>query len=262
VTGRGALAAALLALHGAFAWAEDGMPPPGAGAAMGETKPKEAPKPISDTEAAPLVEGLKKAAKAKVAEDALRALDAIEGKANPQLEGPLVRLLSHNFGEVAGRAADALAERAGPKTGAVLWKSGFQHGTNLRRPEVQASILAAMGKVGAPLDERQYGDVESLWRKATTPKAKVAIASYFGAIKTDKRPLRWLSEALDEPVAGDPNDASTPPASVLEAQWKLWKGSLAAVEDAIRAITGQTFHTSAQAKAWFKANEKTFGFVW
>jgi hypothetical protein len=261
VTGRSALAAGFLTLQVALAAAADEMPPP-AGAAMGETKAKEPPKPISDAEAAPLVEGLKKAAKAKAIEDALRALDAVEGKANPQFEAPLVKFLSHSFGEVAARAAHALAERAGPKTGATLWKSGFQHSANLRRPETQAGILAAMGKVGAALDAKQYEDVVGLWRRATTPKTRIGIASYFAAVKTDKRPLRLLAEALDEPPPQDPNAASTPPLPVLQAAWRLWKEALPAVEDAIRAITGQTFHTTDQARTWFKANEKTFGFVW
>jgi hypothetical protein len=173
-----------------------------------------------------------------------------------------VKLLSHPTGDVAARAAAALGERPGPKTAALLWKNGFLHAANDKRPDVQGTIVAAMGALGAELDPKQYDEVKSLWRKASTAKALIGIADHFRLVKTDKRHLRLLSEALDEPIATDVNSGSNPPASYWETRWKLWKATKPAIQEAIKAVTGQTFETSADAKAWFRANERTFGFVW
>jgi hypothetical protein len=254
--------AAWLALLAPSAAAEEPAPKPAEPSAPEvETKPAP-PKVILDAEAAPLAEGLKKAMRAKSADDALPALVAIEGKSHPTFEAPLVKLLGHPSAEIAIRAADALAARAGPKTASSLWRGGWLAPANKDRSEVRTSILLALGRMGVSLDAKQYDEVESLWKKATSGRVLSSIAAYFGAVKTDKRPLRWLSEALDEPVASAVNSASNPPASYWEARWKLWKASKPAVQEALKSITGQTFETSEDAKAWFKKNEKEFGFVW
>jgi hypothetical protein len=216
---------------------------------------------IGDVEAAPLVRGLESARRAKTLDDALPALAAIEGKTHSSFEAALGKLLSHAQAEVAVRAAAALGERAGPKTGSLLWRSGWLAPANKKRPEVQASVLQAMGRAGVLLDAKQYDEVESLWRKQPTVRTTILIAGYFASVKTDKRPLRLFAEALDEPVAGSVSSPSNPPASYWEARWKAWRATKTDVQAAIRAITGQTFETSAEAKAWFAANPK-FGFSW
>src|SRR5262245_55035721 len=256
---------ASLGLLGSVATAEEppSNPPAPSPPAMGEVETKPLPpKAIPDSEAAPLAEGLKKAMRAKSAAEALPALDAIGGKDHPSFEAPLVKLLGHPNAEVAIRSADAIAERAGPKTASSLWRSGWLAAANRDRTEVRMSILAALGRMGATLDAKQYEEVESLWKRATSGKTLAGIAAYFGAVKTDKRPLRLLSEALDEPVAPATDSGSNPPASYWEARWKVWNASKPAIEEALRSITGQSFHNSAEAKAWFQKNEKEFGFVW
>jgi hypothetical protein len=256
--------ALLLASLAPRASAEEPAPkPPAPAPAAGEVETKPAPpKVIPDAEASPLAEGLKKAWRAKTAEDALPALRAIEGKAHPSFEAPLVKLLGHASAEIAIRSADALAERAGPKTATAMWRGGWLSPANRDRTTVRTSILRALGRMGTTLDAKQYDEVESLWKKATSGETLSAIAEYFGSVKTDKRPLRLLSEALDEPIATAVNSASNPPASYWEARWKMWKASQPAVQAALKSITGQTFESSAQAKDWFKKNEKEFGFVW
>jgi hypothetical protein len=257
------LAAGLAAsfLLAGVAFADEPAPKPGP-----ETeKPKPAAKPalaaLSDVEAAPLARGLALAAKGRTLEAVLPALEAIEGKTHATFEAPLVKMLAHSLGEVATRAAMALADRAGPKTGSALWRSGWLAPANKRRPEVQAAVLSAMGRAGLLLDAKQYDEVESLWRKQTNARTVTLIAGYFAAVKTDKRPLRLLSEALDEPGAGSVNSPTNPPASYWEARWKMWQATKPAIQEAVQAITGQKFESSAEAKAWFDANPK-FGFDW
>jgi hypothetical protein len=256
---RAAAAAGLLLLLGAAGSASPEEPKPGAAPEVEKEKPALAE--IGDVEAAPLVRGLEGARRAKTLEDALPALVAIDGKKHASFEGPLGKLLSHAVADVAVRAAAALGDRAGPKTGSLLWRSGWLAPANKKRPEVQAAVLQAMGRAGIELDAKQYDEVESLWRRQPNARTVSLIAEYFAAVKTDKRPLRLLAEALDEPIAGSVNSPSNPPASYWEARWKMWQATKPHVQAAIRAITGQNFETSAEAKAWFEANPK-FGYRW
>lgn len=221
---------------------------------------KPALKVLTSTEAAPLLEKLKAAAKAKAAEEAIAAIAAIAGTTHPDFEPALAKLLAHSLAPVAEKAAEAIGERAGPKTGATLWK-GYMHATNAKRHEVKGAILAAMGAAKAPLDDKQYDEALSVWRLAATPEAMVGFALYFERIRTDKRPCKIFALWLDEPRPANVNDGSNPPASYWEARWKLWNKTKPNAVSALKAITGQTFETTADARKWFKDNPK-FGVDW
>jgi hypothetical protein len=261
----------------AMARADDPKPPPGGAkpAAM-DGNPADAPaepakeanaKPapleaIDDAKAAPLSEGLKKAMRMRNAIEALPALEAIAKVTNPAFEPLLLKLTTHLAKDVAIRAAQMLADRPSEKLVGSLWRQGWLASINDKRPEVRGAILATLGRLGAKLDAKQYDEVESLWRQAASDEILIGIAKFFEAAKTDKRPCRLFAEFLDEPRAGNVNDGSNPPAGYWETRWKQWQAVLPAVNDALHAITGQTFHSTADAKAWFQANEKTFGFKW
>lgn len=263
------LAAAPLARR---ACAEDPPPPgmdPGMGGGPADGRPEpegvKAPPPpraIPDAEAAPLIEGLKKAIRTRNSVEAMPALAAIAGVTNPGFEPHLVKLMSHLSVDIAVKATECLAERPSEKLAATLWRSGWLAPINDKRDAVKGTILAAYGRLGAKLDAKQYDEVESLWRRAPSAEILTGIARYFEAVKTDKRPCRLLAEFLDEPRAGDVNSGTNPPASYWEARWKLWNAVQPHVVDALHAITGETFHTTKDAKAWFEAKVKTFGFRW
>jgi hypothetical protein len=123
------------------------------------------------------------------------------------------------------------------------------------------AILAAMGTAKAPLDAKQYDEAESLWRKAPSAEAMIGVARYFERFQKDKRPCKLLAMWLDEPRPGNVNDGSNPPAAWWEARWKLWDKTKPAAVAALKAITGQHFDATDEAKAWFRANPK-FGFDW
>jgi hypothetical protein len=42
----------------------------------------------------------------------------------------------------------------------------------------------------------------------------------------------------------------------------MWQPVKPAAVSALMEITGQEFDKVSEAKAWFEANEKTFGFKW
>ena len=268
------LAAAALSssLRPSPALADDPKPP------AGKTEPNPAPgdkpgdkpgatkevplKVLSDAEAAPLIEALKKAAKTRNGTEAMPALDAVGGKTHKDFEPALLKLLSHLSADVAVRASACIAERASDKTAARLW-AAWLAAINKERYDVRGAILAAMGQIGAKLDPKQYDEVASVWKAAPNDAVLIGIANYFEKIKTDKRPCRIFAEFLHEPLqSGNVNDGSNPPAEYWKAKWNQWKNVTPSVQDALKAITGQIFNDTADAKAWFKAHEKDFGFVW
>jgi hypothetical protein len=215
---------------------------------------------LTDAEAAPHLEKLKEAARSKKAEVATAALAGIAGVTHPAFEAALGKLLGHVDDDVATKAAAAMGERGDPKWGATLWK-GFLHPANAKRYDVQGAVLAAMGAVKAPLDARQYDEAESLWKRTASVDSMNGVTAYFRLFAKDKRPCKMLAQWLDEPRAGNVNDASNPPASYWQARWTLWSKTKPGVVAALEAITGQHFDATAEAKAWFEANPK-FGVRW
>ncbi len=238
-------------------------PAPAAPPAAGKPPAAPAPAPlatIADAEAAPLLDGLKKALKARTSGEALPALEALAGKSHKDFEAALQKLLVHPSVDVAAKAARCLGERAGPKTPGVLWR-GWALPVNDKRWVVKAAILEALAATKAPLDAKGWDEIESVWRAAPSTEAMVAVARYFTLLGTDKRPCKMFALWLDEPKAGSVADAANPPASYWEARWKTWQAVKPVVVDALLAITGQHFDTSEEAKAWFKKNPK-FGVEW
>ncbi len=158
-------------------------------ARRGTTRRRPALRTLTDAEVAPLLEGLKKALKAKVLSEAAPALDALAGVTHPDLEPALGKLLGHNLADVAARAARAMGERAGEKTAATLWNA-WASPVNERRVDVRAALLDAFATMKAPLDPKQYVQVERLFTDAASPIAMDAVTRYFTAVATDKRPCK------------------------------------------------------------------------
>ena len=96
--------------------------------------------------------------------------------------------------------------------------------------------------LGAPLDAKQYDEVERIWKMAPNAAAMNAVTGYFTAVRTDKRPCKLLATWLDEPRAASVHDASNPPAGWWESRWKLWQATKGGAAAALKAITGQTFY--------------------
>jgi len=236
-------------------------PPGGAGEATPAPKdPPPALRPLTDAEAAPLLEGLKRMLKAKLLADAAPALDALAGVTHPALEPALAKLLGHNLADVAARAARAMGERAGDKTAATLWKA-WSSPANERRVDVRAAMLDAFATMKAPLDAKQYAQVERLFTDAASPVVLEAVTRYFTVVATDKRPCKVLAEWLDEPSPANVHDGANPPKEWWAARWKVWERTRPGAVAALKAITGQEFDTTEHARAWFAAN-RAFGVRW
>jgi hypothetical protein len=250
---------------------EEPSGPPGIeeeGAPAEPARKPEAPKAIDDEAAKPLLEALKKVEKKKDAKPILDALEAIAEVHNPEFEKSLLKLMGHESSLVAMRAATLWEGRiADDKVADRVWKSSWLDKRNERRFGVKARALRAMGTAGVALDKKQFDEVERDWRwmvgnpDESHAEALTDICAYFEATK-DKRLCRRLAEELDEPVATAPNSPTNPPAEWWERRHKTWRAMKPAVVSALKAITGQEFDKTEQAKAWFEANRKSFGFDW
>jgi len=266
--GLGLLLWGLLDPHAPVRAEEEPVPPgteaPGAEPA-GEAA---APKAIDAEAAKPLLEALKKVERKKEAKPILEALDAIAEVHNPEFEKSLLKLLGHESSLVAMRVAELWQGRiADDKVADRVWKAAWLDKRNERRFGVKARALRAIGAAGVVLDKKQYDEVERDWRwmignpDESHAEPLTDLCAYFEATK-DKRPCRRLAEELDEPVSTAPNSPTNPPAEWWERRHKTWRAMKPAVVAALKAITGQEFDKTEQAKAWFEANRKSFGFEW
>jgi hypothetical protein len=204
----------------------------------------------------------------------LPALEEVAGLSHPAFHKPLIKLLTHRSGEVALQAADGLAdqrledEKEAAKLARSIWKAGFAQKANQGRWLVRARSLRALSEVSADeLPPADLKEVEKLWR-ATTGSANKELAPVLSDIcayvrnTKDKRLCRYLAEEIDEPGTTSPNAPNNPPASWWEGRWNLWNLAKGDVHEALTALTGQTFKSTEEAKDWFEANEREFGFRW
>ena len=241
--------------------------PPAAPAAPAAEPAAEKPVREATAEELPaLLVALEGASKKKKTSEALPLLKALDELKHVQLEKGLLKLLRHAEIAVALRAAELLEQRAYPAWAKGLWASAWGQAVNDKRPSVRVKVLRALARVGVTLDKQQFDDVERQWRwvvgnpmRGNAPQL-VDMAFYVEQVK-DKRWARWLGEWIDEPIATAPNSPSNPPASYWEEKWHLWNESKAAVHSALKALTGQDFDSTEQAREWIEAHPKD-GFEW
>lgn len=225
-------------------------------------------KPAEDKAAKALASELKKIAKKKNSDDVLPVLEKIDGLEHKAFDKPLCRLLRHESSIVSLRAADMWEWRVRDKrVGSRLWRASWGEKKNDRRYAVKAKVLKAYARAGLPLDAKQFKEVDRAWRwMVGNPDERWAPAlseiAAWVALSKDMRLFRKLAEELDEPLATNPNSPSNPPASWWEKRWKMWKAAKPAVVEALKALTGQEFDKTAEAKAWVEANGKKAGIEW
>ncbi len=244
------------------------------GDAAAPAGPDVAGAPIPDGEAKELAKALDRARKKKKAADVLPALEAIGLRSHPEVRKPLLACLTHDAPEVAMKAAEILRvqrvedDKERQKLVDQVWKLGWSKSVNRTRLLVRTHILLAVsGLQPSPLDDDRYRVVEDTWRtivgdpRRDYAPAIVDICRYVRDVK-DKRFCRLLAEEIDRPEATDVNSPTNPPAEWWERRWQLWHEEHASALEALEDLTGKNFKTTADAKAWFEANEATFGFHW
>ncbi len=216
----------------------------------------------SAEEARKLSTALKKVAKKKKTKEIMPALDAIEDYKHESFEKPLLKMLSHQNGEVAMRVAEMLCPRAHDKLMKGIWKA-YMAKPNKKRYGVKGKILLIYADKEIKLDAKQFKEVESDWRWMNgNPQKEFGehLLDYCAYIEAtaDPRLFRRMAEELSEPGTDIAvNSPSNPPAEWWERKWNMWKLMKPGLVSALKAITEHEFDTTAEAKAWFEANEKT-----
>lgn len=210
---------------------------------------------------------LKKAARWSDSKEVLACIEAITEFHHADFVKPLLKLMLHKSADVSAAATMSLIERVDEKGWKSLWKNAFSQKVNKKRYTVRSIVVVGMGRKGMELDKKQYGDLEKDWRfMVGNPQGHFAgplvnYAHYFQLTK-DKRHCRKLAEELDEPGATSVNSPTNPPAEWWERRWKMWKPTHTYIVRTLQTLTEQEFDSHEQAKEWFKANEKAFGFKW
>lgn len=236
-----------------------------------EKKDGEAPKlvPPPEDKAKDLIRTLEKAAKKRKPEDVLPALAAIEAYSHEDFLKPLVKLARHDDRDVALKAAGLLEWRARDKKTLGKLLRAADHKVNKRRYTLKGIVWRTFARAGQQLSRSEYRDFEKDWRWMWgNPDKKyadgaVAFAEAV-AMSKEKRAFRSLAEHLTNPNdrAINVHAASNPPAEWHERYFYMWQPVRPALVKALKALSGQEFQTTEQAKAWAEEHGKANDIDW
>jgi hypothetical protein len=187
-------------------------------------------------------------------------------------------VLSHDEKELRIAAAQTLAKFKEPaevrKTAAHALAGALSAGANLKEPEVQAAIFAAIGH----LQEESSANVLKSHFDDRDVQMAVAAVGAAGDLKAKQLvepmidQLRDCEKKLQSPDASGGSSRAKPmktakgagsgggdPAADPEAQKRMRAQALQpALQGALAAITGQTFAASTDWEKWWSKNRATF----
>ena len=116
-----------------------------------------------------------------------------------------------------------------------------------------------MSKAG--YTSRQWKEIDGLFEREYLVERVVVQQAILDLVTEhkEKAAVRMLLEYLDEPIPVDVDSPTNPPASYWEGRWKSWKVWRGQVKEALFALTGQRFNTSAEARKWIRKNGAKIG---
>lgn len=183
-----------------------------------------------------------------------KALDGLAKGSNKLLLKPLAQVVETDKSVVIRkRAAELIANQPAADSNPLIRKLlkspkvGAQHA-------VMAELVRGLSRCG--YQSAQWSDIADLFERDYS-RDRVPLQEALLALieqHKEKQALPLLLRNLDEPVPANPDAADNPPAEYWEARWKSWSAWRVKLKDALFAITGQRFSTSAEAKAWLKQN--------
>jgi hypothetical protein len=151
------------------------------------------------------------------------------------------------------RAAQLLANQPANAANAALRKL-LKDQKVVSQPVVAAELVRALARCG--YDSKQWSDVEKLFDQGYEAERVPLHEAVLDLVveHKEKKAVELLLRNLDEPGTDDVEHPDNPPAEYWEARWKAWAVWRGKVKDALFAITGQRFSTTAEARAWLKQN--------
>ena len=126
-------------------------------------------------------------------------------------------------------------------------------------PEVLAVVVE--GLAGAGYQSADWTSVAPHFEKDFLP-ARYALQKQvikLAARHKEKQAVKLLLHHIDEPIPDNVDAASNPPAEYWEKRYKAWQAWREDVKDAVFQITGQSFSTRKEARAWLKVNGPKLG---
>lgn len=186
--------------------------------------------------------------------DRMRAVEALAGRAHEKLVPPLAEFVLKDESVVLRkRAVELLAVQPDKQAGRALHK--LMRVESLKDdPPVHAALIRAWSAAG--YEPRHWDEIDDEFGRdyaAERVPVQEAILHLVTAHK-EKQAVDMLLENLDEPIPVDVDSPTNPPAEYWEKRWKAWKVWREQVKEALFAITGQRFSTSAEARAWIRKN--------
>ncbi len=228
-------------------------PPPPAPA------PVQSPVPVvadwNDKQAKEAIAAFKQATKGNAGlADRLRAVEALAQGRHEDLVPPLATTVQADKSlAVRRRAAEVLGQQPAKAANPVIVKL-LKHGSVTSQPELQGDLVRGLGKAG--YTPRQWREIDGLFDREYGEQRVVLQEAILDLVIQHKetQAIDMLLRNLDEPAPANVDDPSNPPAEYWEARWKSWRVWRTKVKDALFALTGQRFSTSAEAKEWLKKN--------
>jgi hypothetical protein len=183
-----------------------------------------------------------------------RALDLFAGGANKQLVKPLAQLVeTEKLVVIRKRAAELLANQPAADANGVIRRL-LKSARVAAQPPVMAELVRGLGRCG--YDKAQWSELGDLFEREyhveRVPLQEAVLDLVI--MQKEKQALPLLLRNLDEPTPENVDARENPPQEYWEARWKSWAAWKTKVKDALFAVTGQRFSTSAEAKAWLQKN--------
>ena len=185
-----------------------------------------------------------------------RALDSLAPGSNVLLLKPLADIVEKDKSIVIRkRAAELIVNQPVKEANATL-RALLKNTRVTATPQVSAQLVRGLAQCG--YESKQWPEIEGLFERSFQSECySLHEAVLHVATKhAERQAIPLLLRHLDEPAPVDEHAADNPPKEYWEARWKAWAVWKAKVKDAMFAITGQRFSTSAEAKAWLKNNPK------
>lgn len=234
-------------------------PPPKPPEVPAQKAPVEAPKVIEtwdDRRAKDAARALTKAFKRKSTSmrDRNNALEVVATGSNKALVKPLSAIIATDKSIVIRkRAAQLLANQPAKEANRTILKL-LENSRVASQNNVMAELVRALSRCGYVT--RHWEKIDDLFEREYDLERvplQEALLELIAEHK-EKKAIPILLRNIDQPRPANVDDASNPPAEYWEARWKSWQRWRGKVKEALFAITGQRFGSSAEAKAWLKKN--------
>lgn len=186
--------------------------------------------------------------------DRNKALEEVATGSNKALVKPLALIVEKDKSIVIRkRAAELLGNQPQKQANRTILKL-LKNGRVSSQNNVMGQLVRSLSRCG--YTSKQWKEIDNFFEREynldRVPLQEAILVLI--AEHKEKQAIKMLLRNIDPPAPANVDDPSNPPASYWEARWKSWQRWRVKVKEALFAITGQRFSTSAEARTWLKKN--------